>query len=68
VLTLDIKDGVSGNDDGGKGTDTCYYDVGDIVLHCPSKRTSRRIAFIDNLLCLKQPDATVGVEAWSTVR
>jgi hypothetical protein len=37
VLTLDIKDGVSGNDkaDGGKGTDTCYYDVGDIVLHCP---------------------------------
>jgi Ca2+-binding RTX toxin-like protein len=35
--TIHIKDGVSGNDraDGGKGTDTCYHDVGDTVLHCP---------------------------------
>jgi Ca2+-binding RTX toxin-like protein len=34
--TLMTKDGVSGNDtaDGGKGSDRCTYDPGDIVQHC----------------------------------
>jgi Ca2+-binding RTX toxin-like protein len=35
--TLNVRDGVSGNDsaDGGDGTDTCSADSGDSVINCP---------------------------------
>jgi Ca2+-binding RTX toxin-like protein len=35
--TLNVRDGVAGNDtaDGGDGADTCTYDPGDLVISCP---------------------------------